>query len=190
LVLTSPRSGGRSIGIVHSRTEATDFSLGSFSVLLFTHKKWLSKRNKYEGENILFCNFPQVSQPFAISKKVKPVKLNKNTVVPGKVAIVSGWGNTKESGEAANILQKVNVRVIPQKDCERLHSPETIKTNMFCAGSYGQDSCQGDSGGPIVFRGRQIGIVSWGNGCGRSNFPGVYTNVEKFRSWILEVSGV
>jgi secreted trypsin-like serine protease len=138
----------------------------------------------------LFCNFPQVSQPFAISKKVKPVKLNKKTVVPGKIAMVSGWGNTKEIGEAANILQKVNVRVISQKNCERLYSPVTIKTSTFCAGSSGHDTCQGDSGGPIVFRGHQIGIVSWGNGCGRSNFPGVYTNVEKFRYWILGVSGV
>jgi secreted trypsin-like serine protease len=71
-----------------------------------------------------------------------------------------------------------------------LYGPVNIKTSMFCAGFNGHDSCQGDSGGPIVSKGCQIGIVSWGNGCGRSNFPGVYTNVEKFQYWILEVSGV
>jgi trypsin len=138
----------------------------------------------------LFCDFPQVSQPFAISNKVKPVKLNENAIVPGRFAVVSGWGNTKESGKAPRILRKVRVPVIPQWECEWFYSPVNITTNMFCAGFYGQDSCQGDSGGPIVSQGRQIGVVSWGNGCGRSNFPGVYTNVEKFRYWITEMSGV
>lgn len=138
----------------------------------------------------MFCDSPQVSQPFAVSKKVKPVKLNKNTVLPDRFAVVSGWGNTKESGKAAKVLQKVHVPVIPQRECEWAYIPVNITTNMFCAGFYGHDSCQGDSGGPLMSGGRQIGIVSWGNGCGRSSFPGVYTNVEKFRHWIREVSGV
>ncbi|PNF15595.1 hypothetical protein B7P43_G16467 [Cryptotermes secundus] len=129
----------------------------------------------------------KVSQPFAVSKKVKPVKLNRDTVQPGVFAIVSGWGKTKESGKAAKVLQKVRVPVIPQRECEWLYIRVNITSNMFCAGFYGHDSCQGDSGGPIVSGGRQIGIVSWGNGCGRYNFPGVYTNVEKFWHWILEM---
>ncbi|KPJ20851.1 Trypsin-1 [Papilio machaon] len=58
--------------------------------------------------------------------------------------------------------------------------------SMFCAGSFSQpspDACQGDSGGPIVQDGVLIGVVSWGLGCARGNFPGVYTRLSNPVIW-------
>lgn len=49
---------------------------------------------------------------------------------------------------------------------------------------------QGDGGGPLVCekddQWYQVGIVSFGIGCGRRNVPGVYTNVEAYGPWIEE----
>jgi trypsin len=49
---------------------------------------------------------------------------------------------------------------------------------------------QGDSGGPLVVNGTQIGVVSWGAGCARNGFPGVYTNLAnpELRAWITKTT--
>ncbi|XP_037933112.1 trypsin alpha-3-like [Teleopsis dalmanni] len=70
--------------------------------------------------------------------------------------------------------------------------------SMICAAAVDGEgllsNCGGDSGAPLVCDDALIGIVSWGNGCNFVGpFPGVYTNVTYFNSWIqytsLELNG-
>lgn len=64
--------------------------------------------------------------------------------------------------------------------------------HMLCAGKQGKDSCSGDSGGPMQIgtgnQWTQIGIVSWGIGCGKSFYPGVYTRVTEVKEWIDKIT--
>ena len=53
------------------------------------------------------------------------------------------------------------------------------------------DTYQGDSGGPLLMFTsenvwEQVGITSSGYGCARPNYPGIYTLVAAFQSWISE----
>ncbi|MGE0036402.1 MAG: serine protease [Xanthobacteraceae bacterium] len=77
------------------------------------------------------------------------------------------------------------------------NSGTLITDSMICAGEPAptaraeqvKDTCQGDSGGPLITTGAdgkpvQIGIVSWGDGCGIPSVHGVYTRLGKFADWV------
>ncbi|EKF9791471.1 trypsin-like serine protease [Vibrio cholerae] len=113
--------------------------------------------------------------------------------------MVIGFGNRKEVGgeksDPATILHQVQVPFVPLPECKTKGSDldakgdySNLTSNAFCAGSFGKDSCSGDSGGPIFFESnngrKQMGVVSWGDGCGRANSPGVYTNLSVFNDWL------
>ncbi|KAG8453440.1 hypothetical protein GDO86_000170 [Hymenochirus boettgeri] len=105
---------------------------------------------------------------------------------------IAGWGRMMEDAtDYAHNLQEAIIPLVPDNKCS---SPEVygaeISENMFCAGYFdcSTDACQGDSGGPLACEQDKIsylsGIVSWGDGCGRLNKPGVYTKVSNYLDWI------
>ncbi|XP_011878398.1 PREDICTED: trypsin-1-like [Vollenhovia emeryi] len=109
----------------------------------------------------------------------------------GKKGIVTGWGAVKEGGSVSHTLQEVVVPILSNAECRATKYPSRrITDNMLCAGitEGGKDSCQGDSGGPLHVREngshQVVGVVSWGEGCAQPGYPGVYTRVNRFLTWI------
>jgi secreted trypsin-like serine protease len=112
----------------------------------------------------------------------------------GTIAVAVGWGLTADGREVQNAQRRVSVQLVDNKTCNGLASYAGVITDgMICAGfpEGGKDSCQGDSGGPLAVgdgKGNrfQVGIVSWGEGCGRPNKFGVYTRVTSVQPWIAD----
>ena len=99
-------------------------------------------------------------------------------------AVIMGWGTTREDGNAANMMRHAEIQLVSDELCRSRYGSRTLTRQMFCAGGDGKDSCQGDSGGPLIVNPKcggdevvQLGVVSFGKGCGRMGFPGVYTNL-------------
>lgn len=107
--------------------------------------------------------------------------------------VVTGWGAVQEQGDTSVTLQEVTVPILSNIDCRKRGYGQTrITDNMLCAGfeEGKRDSCQGDSGGPLHVLNKDtgfyqvVGVVSWGEGCAQKNYPGVYSRVNRYISWI------
>jgi secreted trypsin-like serine protease len=109
---------------------------------------------------------------------------------PGKMSMVLGWGATAEGGQASENLQKAEVPLVSDQECQKAY-PQYKADAMVCAGlpQGGVDSCQGDSGGPLVVDNKLVGIVSTGNGCARPNAPGIYTRVATYHDDVQQQLG-
>lgn len=118
---------------------------------------------------------------------------------PGTVATVTGWGTRKPGiSDFPDRLYQVSVPLLSNEQCRNTkYDPARITDNMICAGyldQEGKDACQGDSGGPLMVPAsggeyHQVGIVSFGIGCGDSDYPGVYTRVSRFERWVSGIVG-
>ncbi|KAM6332228.1 transmembrane protease serine 9 [Alca torda] len=136
----------------------------------------------------------ELNMPVKFSNTIKPICLPDNSHVfhEGARCFITGWGSTKEGGLMSKHLQKAAVNMIGDQACKKFY-PVQISSRMVCAGfpQGSVDSCSGDAGGPLACKepsGKWFlaGITSWGYGCARPYFPGVYTKVTAVQGWIAQ----
>merc|ERR1719309_775095 len=110
---------------------------------------------------------------------------------------VTGWGRRTETSDHSVILKEIHVPLWNQKLCEeslklQFGPTYTLPRTAICAGAEDHDACDGDGGGPLVCEHNekwyQVGIVSFGIGCGRKGIPGVYTRVSAYSDWISDMT--
>jgi len=152
-----------------------------------------TKHPSYNSGTIDFdVAFLELETPITYTTSAQPVRLApaSSPQFEGEIASVTGWGTTSEGGSISQVLREVEIPVISNTQCRNYYGASSITNQMVCAyvTGGGKDSCQGDSGGPAVIGSGtarlQIGIVSWGQGCARNGYPGVYTRVSSVYNWI------
>ncbi|XP_028932482.1 complement factor I isoform X1 [Ornithorhynchus anatinus] len=107
---------------------------------------------------------------------------------PNHRCVVSGFGLEEEFARVYS-LKWGHVNLIA--NCSKFYSSRYHEKEMLCAGTEDGsiDACKGDSGGPLVCTDSNDvaylwGVVSWGENCGKPQFPGVYTKVAHYFDWI------
>jgi secreted trypsin-like serine protease len=114
----------------------------------------------------------------------------------GATATILGWGSTREGGSSSDALQEAHLPIVADEACGAAYGPLNYGWTseiMMCAGvpQGGVDTCQGDSGGPLLVQSaagvwRLAGVTSFGEGCGRPGYPGVYAEAAGplIREWV------
>lgn len=111
----------------------------------------------------------------------------------GQIVTAVGIGSTTMQFANSNLVDilptsvmQVELPVVNWNICNNLYGEVPVGT--LCVGyqTYGGDTCSGDSGGPIYIQENnqdvQVGITSFGNGCGVGNV-GAYTDVSQYKSF-------
>ncbi|KAK5647114.1 hypothetical protein RI129_005578 [Pyrocoelia pectoralis] len=121
------------------------------------------------------------------NKTTAAIELNTETITPGTMCTVSGWGLTSANGTTlSKVLLHTNLRVISEPECEGYHRPDLIKPWHICTEAKdGTGACNGDSGGLLVCEGKAVGVASFVVPCG-CGYPDAYANIayKGYNEWI------
>ncbi|XP_044872893.1 serine protease 27-like [Mauremys mutica] len=154
----------------------------------------------------------RLKKPVKFTQFIRPISL------PGasrqfpveKKCWVTSWGRVEvtEPLQPPKTLQELEVPILSTAACNKHYntliprSPDPVKTSMICAGYMDSPKgfCNGDSGRPLACEQGGTwylaGIVSWfmtrnvsGIVCSHPKFPGVFTRVTAYDSWIQREVG-
>ncbi|XP_040153903.1 chymotrypsin-1-like [Anopheles arabiensis] len=139
----------------------------------------------------------KLQRPIVFSESVQPVRLPapmfevEDDLDDLGVTLI-GWGLLATGGSAPATLQRVDYYVVPNEECNAIHT-STIYPSHICAAipGGGKGQCSGDSGGPLLHHGVQVGIVSWSvKPCASAPYPGVLTKVSHHLEFIQQHTGI
>lgn len=131
----------------------------------------------------------RTASAFVFNAAVAPVPIAPAGHTASGDASIEGWGATREDGALPDILQKAELPIVTDAVCRNVYGAE-FEDNMICAGlaAGGVDFCTGDSGAALAATDRGYrylaGIASWGFGCARPGYYGVYTEISHHTEFI------
>ncbi|CAG9569880.1 unnamed protein product [Danaus chrysippus] len=92
--------------------------------------------------------------------------------------------------KAFKILETASKRQLEDDDdeCNIFGKLMAKKLPVICANAVNSGVCTGDMGAPLVSGGVLIGVASNHKGCGSQNYPDVFTRIDAYVDWIMQVA--
>jgi len=164
---------------------------------LLVHEQW-SRATRENDIALIELAQPAMSRPVLLAPGTSGPAPGSALDASGTPAIVTGWGRLRnDKPDMPASLMQAEIPLVSQETCRQAYPDAGIDARNVCAGrpEGGRDACNGDSGGPLAVRAddgtyRQIGIVSWGRGCGQPGNYGVYSRVSTFHDWMRSSTGL
>ncbi|XP_070494753.1 uncharacterized protein [Chironomus tepperi] len=177
------RLGKTSIDLQDSEDDTTAQDIGIETIKI--HPQHSKRSGHYDIALI------KLRRPATLTNFVQTICLSSDDNNLPRNFVITGFGRVDpKTSETSNWLLKGNVALYPYDTCRKTFAEhkKTIIDSQICAFSNsGTGNCHGDSGGPMSYEQDGLrylyGIISFGIGCG-SNYPLVYTKVNKFLDWI------
>lgn len=186
-------------------TDSMFISFGSNSILR-------GRRTREISEIVLNTRGYTFTDDIALVRLAKPIDdiaplarisaAESDSAIAVGSATVAGWGATNfgieqlGSGVYPEMLQKAVLNTYTDDQCLASLGTTYQGDRSLCAavlasdshGTGAKDACYGDSGGPLVVtvgsERKLLGVVSGGYVCGSDTYPGIFTDVPVYDTWI------
>jgi secreted trypsin-like serine protease len=153
--------------VVVGRTVLTNTNQGSVHSIqkgdLFIHPGWGNKFYNKGTYDVAVLKLKSAVTQRTIP--LAPPSLN-DMEIPGRPAIVAGWGFTNSTMKVSDRLQEVSLPIMSDANGEKLYPKYYDSPKQIAAGEAGTKGlCPGDSGGPLLGQAGstyQIGIANYG----------------------------
>ncbi|XP_068624608.1 trypsin beta-like [Battus philenor] len=110
----------------------------------------------------------------------------------GQSLKVVGWGFESLGAPQLETLKTINLNKVSLDECQAIYGEQdnvVIDNSVICASEEGQvGTCHGDSGAPLVMGNLVVGLSSYFQECGDAVHPDVFTSIDHYTNWILEVA--
>ncbi len=151
---------------------------------IYIHPSYVKRNGNLYGDIALILLEDPVTN-------ITPIEINRTAsdALPGLQVRALGWGDTLSTPRFPTELRMVDLNLVSNSISNQVYGG--IDNRHLSARAEGKDTCSGDSGGPLFDEDGApgadpllVGITSFGIDCAQKSYPGIYTNVSTYASWI------
>jgi hypothetical protein len=130
-----------------------------------TETTWVAEHPSYDDwtlEYDIVVLRTEVNLVFGDGIRVTNLPVPNFEVTPGHIGHVTGWGDLEFRGNRfPDILQRADVPVLSNAQCQEIYDEENILSQHICAGETGRDACQGKKRWKHILKYKCAAIISF-----------------------------